>query len=129
MANKNSLIDYRIERAKQTVIEAKFNFENGFLNLTENRVYYAMFYAVSALALKYDFVTSKHSVLKGWFNKEFIFTKKIDTFYYKIYNRAFERRQEGDYDDFITFEKDEVELDLQNMDIFLVEIFRLIYEG
>lgn len=123
MGDRIALIAHRLERAKQTAVEARFNLDNNFLNLAENRIYYAMFYAVSALALKCDFITSKHSQLKGWFNKEFIATQKIDPLYYKIYNRAFERRQEGDYDDFASFDKEEVEEDIKNMNLFLEMLF------
>jgi hypothetical protein len=60
--------------------------------------------------------------LKGWFNKEFVFTGKIEKEFYKIYNRAFDKRQEGDYDDFVTFAKEEVIDDLENMKKFLKEL-------
>ena len=37
-----------------------------------NRIYYGLYYAVTALAIKHRFETSKHLQLIGWFNKEFI---------------------------------------------------------
>ncbi len=77
---------------------------------------------VQALALVYDFSTSKHSTLKGWFNKEFVFKKILASNIYKIYNRAFDKRQEGDYDDFVKFEKEEVEEDFEKMKKTLEEI-------
>ncbi|MBD3308314.1 hypothetical protein GF339_17905 [candidate division KSB3 bacterium] len=39
-----------------------------------NRIYYAMFYAVSALALLQGFSTSSHAQLRGYFNREFVKT-------------------------------------------------------
>lgn len=47
------------------------------LSTALNRLYYAIFYAVAALAQKFNFITSKHSQLLGWFNREFIKTGKL----------------------------------------------------
>jgi len=116
---KLDLIKYRIERAKQTIDEAKLAFDNNKFNLAENRIYYAIFYIVYALAVLKDFSTSKHITLKGWFNKEFIFRKKLDKELYQIYNKAFGKRQESDYDDFVEFSEDEVKKDFDKMKKFL----------
>jgi len=40
--------------------------------LAVNRIYYGLFYIITALSLKYEFSTSKHQQLIGWFNKTFI---------------------------------------------------------
>jgi len=120
--HKTELANYRFERALETSDEAELAYQHDKMNLAENRIYYAMFYMVQALSILSDFSTSKHTTLKGWFNKEFIFTRIIETKYYKIYNRAFDKRQEGDYDDFITFDKEEVKEDIETMKEFLENI-------
>ncbi len=78
-----------------------------------------MFYIVNALSLLKDFSTSKHIILKGWFNKEIIFKDKLDKELYQIYNKAFGKRQESDYDDFVEFNEDEVNKDFQSMKRFV----------
>jgi uncharacterized protein (UPF0332 family) len=113
--SKEKLIDYRIARSKETVEEAKLAYDNGKFHLAENRIYYAIFYLVSALALKNDFITSKHNQLLGWFNKNFVLTKKVSEDIGKIYKRSFERRQEGDYDDMIYFSEEQVKIDHTSM--------------
>jgi uncharacterized protein (UPF0332 family) len=123
---KLDLIKYRTDKAIETAGEAELAFKHNKLRLAENRIYYAIFYIVHALSITKGFSTSKHTTLKGWFNKEFIFTGKIDQKFYKIYNRAFDKRQEGDYDDFVTFEKEEVREDLKNMKLFLEELKNFI---
>lgn len=120
--HKLDLIHYRVDKAKETAEEAELALNHNKFRLSENRIYYAIFYMVHALSILENFSTSKHTTLKGWFNKEFIFPGKIDKTFYKIYNRAFDKRQEGDYDDFVTFEKEEVIEDLENMRRFLKEI-------
>lgn len=126
---KRDLINYRLDRSRETAEEAEMALEHKKFRLAENRIYYAMFYIVHALSLQHNFSTSKHATLKGWFNKEFVFTGKIDKEFYKIYNRAFDKRQEGDYDDFVTFEEEEVVEDLQCMKKFLAKLTDFIKQG
>lgn len=67
-----------------------------------------MFYSLLALGLKFEFETSMHAQLIGWFNKNFIYPGLIDSKYGKIINKAFNRRTKGDYDSYIEFELDTV---------------------
>ncbi|GAK58119.1 hypothetical protein U27_05092 [Candidatus Vecturithrix granuli] len=69
--DKQALIMYRIQRAKETATEAREAFERSHLQLAENPIYYGMFYIVQALALKQNFTTSRHTQLLGWLNKNF----------------------------------------------------------
>lgn len=122
MEHKEDLIQYRIKRAEETLGEAELAVKNDRLSLAENRIYYSIFYSVSALSLKYDFSTSKHSTLKGWFNQALVKTKKIDVSFGKTYARAFEKRQKADYDDYAAFKPEEVKADLENARKFVKEI-------
>ena len=113
--NKKELIEYRLKRSFQTADEAKSAIEAGHFFSAENRIYYACFYSVTALALSKDFVTSKHKQLLGWFNYSFIRTGLIPIKYGQILKNAFAKRQESDYDDYVSFELDEVESDYNDM--------------
>ena len=113
--NKNELIEYRLERAFQTAKEAKSALDAGHLFSAENRIYYACFYSVTALALSKDFITSKHKQLISWFNYNFIKTGIIPIKYGQILKNAFAKRQESDYDDYVSFELEEVESDYNDM--------------
>lgn len=129
MEHKEDLIDYRLKRAESTLEEAELAFKNNKLTLTENRIYYAIFYSVSALALRYNFETSKHSTLKGWFNQSLIKTKEIDVTFGKTYARAYEKRQKADYDDYAAFKMKEVLLDLENGKKFVNRIKTFMATG
>jgi hypothetical protein len=107
--DKSALIKYRINRAEETLGEVKLAVENGRLHLAANRIYYSVFYIVSALALKNGFKTSKHSQLLSWFNKEFVKKELVDKNLGKFYLDAYEMRQEGDYDDLVSFELRSIE--------------------
>ncbi len=112
---KSDIIKYRIEKAKSCYTEIDTCLEKGLFHLAENRIYYSLFYSVNALALLKGFSTSKHKQLQGWFNREFVKTGIFPIEFAQIYAIANERRQKGDYDDFVTFTKEEVENDYQNI--------------
>ena len=123
---KNALIEHRISKAIAAIDDVDFLISNRKFILAVNRIYYGMFYILSALSLKYDFSTSKHQQLIGWFNKEFIATRKIDSKYGKIIHNAYSNRSMGDYDDFAEFEVDEVKNSLDEMKDFIKTIRALL---
>jgi uncharacterized protein (UPF0332 family) len=55
MSDKKALIQYRLSRAKETLGEVRDLEEHGHWNAAISRLYYACFYAVSALILTRDF--------------------------------------------------------------------------
>ncbi len=126
--NKKDLIAYRIEKAKDTIKAAQLLVDNNLLSHAENRIYYSIFYFVSALALKYDFSTSKHMELLGWFNKNLVLTKKVSVEMKNINRDAFENRQESDYEDYKTFAIEEVKTHFNKMLEFVSAIEKLIRE-
>ena len=91
--DRQTLIDNAILKAQDAILAAESNFKNGFYSTCQNRLYYAIFYVVTALAYKNNFVTSKHSQLMGWFNKKYIYDEKIfDNNLLQIYKEAFTNR-------------------------------------
>ena len=99
------LIKYRLTEATETIQDVQLLLDNDRLRAAINRIYYGMFYSLLALGLAYEFETSKHQQLIGWFNKNFINEGSIETKYGKIINKASNRRTQGDYDSFVDFEK------------------------
>jgi len=124
--DRESLINYRLSQAFETIELARFLIASKKLSVAVNRIYYGMYYSLTALALKYKFETSKHQQLIGWFNKEFIVTKAVDANFGKIIRHSFQNRNKGDYDAFIVFSSEEVESMLVDMIEFIDEIKRLI---
>ena len=127
--DKETLIEYRIKRCLETIDEAEKALADDHLNLTANRIYYSVFYAVSALAVKYNFSTSKHSALLSWFNKNFVKEGIIIKELGKIYNKAFLNRMKGDYDDFVNFSAENLNADLNKMKKLVEQIIKIINEN
>jgi uncharacterized protein (UPF0332 family) len=68
------LINYRLERAKETLEDAKLLAEKQRWNSAINRLY-AAYYAVIALLLKGSFKTTIHNGVKSKFSEQFIKTE------------------------------------------------------
>lgn len=119
------LIRHRITRSHETRNEAVLLFENNMYAAAVNRIYYCMFYALSALALKDGFSSGKHGQLIGWFNRNYVKTKRVDSRYSKIVTRAFNKRMDSDYEDFPEFNDNEINEMLVDADDF-VTLIKLI---
>jgi len=103
------LIFYRLGRAHETYEEALLMQRESHWNACANRLYYACFYAVSALLASKGLSSNKHSGVKALFNQHFIKTGLVSKENGKLYNQLFEERQEGDYVDFVYLDKNTVE--------------------
>jgi len=105
---RNTIINYRLNQAVQALEDADFLLNHKKLSLAANRIYYSLFYALTAIALKDGFSTSKHKQLIGWFNKKYIKTSLVDIKYSKLIYSAYENREKGDYDFLFTLTYDEI---------------------
>lgn len=103
-----ALVAYRMERAHEAIDEAKILFDAGHINSYVSRLYYACFYAVSALLLTKNISTSKHGYLRSLLHREFIKTGLIPEELGKYFDLLFNNRQKGDYSDFTRFKSDDV---------------------
>ncbi len=120
--DREILIQYRLEQARETIQDVELLLQNKRFRSAVNRIYYGMFYALLALATAQQFETSKHAQLIGWFNKTYINTGLVYSKYGKIINKAYNRRTKGDYDTFIEFEESVVLEMLGEMKDFVSEI-------
>ena len=102
------LIHYRLERAKETLQDAKLLAEKQRWNSAINRLYYAAYYAVIALLLKGNFKTTTHNGVKSKFSEQFIKTKLFPAELGRIYSQLFTWRQKGDYADLFDFTEEKV---------------------
>jgi uncharacterized protein (UPF0332 family) len=123
---KRTLVKYRLKRACETLDEAKVMFKEGHLNGYVNRLYYACFYAVSALLLTRNFSTSKHGYLRSLMHREFVKTGLLSKEMGDHFDLLFDSRHTGDYDDFVTFKTDHVAAWLKPTEEFIAYIDQLI---
>lgn len=123
---RTELITYRLEEAKETIADVQLLIDNDRLRAAVNRIYYGMFYSLLALGLAYQFETSKHQQLLGWFNKNFIHEGLIDQKFGKIINKASNRRTQGDYESYVEFDKEVILEMFGEMQEFISEMERFL---
>ncbi len=120
------LVKYRLDRATEALEEAVLLADNSKWNTCVNRLYYTCFYAVSALLAKNNMSSSKHTGVRSLFNLHFVKTEKVPKKLAQLYNDLFEKRQEGDYIDFVKFNGDQVKPLISETRKFLANIKKLI---
>jgi len=123
------LVGYRLQKARETLNDARILADAQRWNPCVNRLYYACFYAVSALLIQQGLSSSKHAGVRGLFNQHFVKTGKVAKEKAKVFNDLFERRQEGDYMDFVSFEESQVRPWISQTEAFIETISLLIKEG
>jgi uncharacterized protein (UPF0332 family) len=106
--DRMNLIRYRISQSKEIIEEITFLLKHKKFSNTANRIYYGIFYSLTALALFYKFETSKHLQLIGWFNKSFIKENIFEIRYGLILKEAYEFRQQGDYEPYIEYNENDI---------------------
>ena len=105
---KQELIKYRLQKARETYNEVRLHIENKLWTTAVNRLYYACYYAVIALLIEKGVQTHTHAGVRQMFGLHFIKSGIIDNSIGKFFSDIYDMRQTGDYDDFINFEKDDV---------------------
>jgi uncharacterized protein (UPF0332 family) len=118
---QKDLAKYRMQRAFETEEDAALLLGKNRYNSATNRFYYSIFYAIRALLATRGMDSSKHSGVLSLFHKEFVkpglFSKALS----KIPNISFEKRTDGDYEDYHQFSLEEVEKLAEDCHAFLRE--------
>jgi len=104
----SDLVKYRLSRAEGALEEAEVLYKSDYLNASVNRLYYACFYAVSALLLNEGLSSSKHSGVRSLFNQHWVKAGRISKELGQFYRQIFDYRQNSDYMDFVSYEKEQV---------------------
>ena len=127
-ASKEALIAYRLQRAHDTLSEARLLMDASFFNAATNRLYYACYYASVALLLKHDLQSQSHKGAKALLGLHFVSTGLLPVKVGKVLSTLFEKRQSGDYDDFVYCDKEMLDELYPQAELFVESVERLIKE-
>lgn len=114
-----TLVALWLEKADEALSSAELELGAGHVAFSVNRLYYACFYAVTALLLQEGKQFSRHSAVRAEFNRAFVKTERVDRKWGRFYGDLFDDRQEGDYLPSKTFEADEVPERLEGVHEFV----------
>ncbi|MBQ2674285.1 MAG: HEPN domain-containing protein [Prevotella sp.] len=107
--DRKALIAYRQEKADLALDDAAFLTEAGRYGLAANRLYYALYYAASAILLSKGVVTKRHSGLMSQIHLHFVKTGILSPDEGALFKVMFSLRHEDDYEDFIEVERADIE--------------------
>jgi uncharacterized protein len=124
--DRQDLIAYRLERARQTLEEAEALLKMGHANAYVNRLYYACFYAVLALLLTRNVSARKHRQVRTLLHRDYVKPGLVPVAMGKHFDLLFDSRQEGDYADFAVFEVSDVQPWLEPTKSFVNHIAELV---
>ena len=102
---RQAVINLRCQNADEALSDAAVLLGRGSIRGAANRIYYAAFHMVSALALSQGKVFAKHQGLISFFHADCVRTGQFDVKYGRILQQAFEDRAEADYQDDISFDE------------------------
>ncbi|MDF9831227.1 HEPN domain-containing protein [Parabacteroides sp. PF5-6] len=105
-SSRKALIEYRINRAEETLGEVETLIKEQYYNTAINRIYYACFYSLTALMVKSHLNAQTHAGVKQMFGLHFVLTGKVDKSLSLFYNALFDERQSSDYEDFVYFDEE-----------------------
>ena len=111
-----------LEAAHESLAAAQLNLDNDFYSVTANRIYYAAFYAATALLKTKSLSFSKHGAVLSAFRQHFVKTGEFGAEIGDFYRLAFEMRQAGDYEMLTHFEPNDLRQQLLSAHQFVDEI-------
>jgi uncharacterized protein (UPF0332 family) len=127
--NKNAIANHRLQKAKNTFAEARGIFGMGFWNAAVNRLYYACYYAATALLVKHGYSTHTHSGVATLLNKHFVHEGILGKEQGKLFGRILEFRQRSDYDDSMIMEENDIAPFVKPVQSFIQEIENILSNG
>ena len=106
---RDAIVFYRIQKAKDTLNEAEGIAQLGYWNAVANRLYYACYYMTTALLIYNGHTAQTHSGVIRLFGLNFVVNGIVSKEQSKFYSKLFEMRQTGDYDDLYYLTEKEVQ--------------------
>ena len=126
--NRKDIVIYRSERAFAALEQAKGNLQMGYLEITANRLYYAAYYAASALLIVNEIRVKSHEGCIGQFNLHFVKTGLVPIEMGKLFSILFDMRLTGDYSDRFDLTEEDVVPNIQPTQDFIIKVTSLAKE-
>ncbi len=106
---KKAIVSYRIEKANGAFVEARDCATMNHWSLTANRLYYAAYYASSALLVSAGYQSKTHEGTIGLIGQHYVRTGLLSKEDGALLARLQNMRHTGDYDDFMDWSREDVE--------------------
>ena len=98
------LIQAHQKKAREALVEAERNLAAGSAGLATNRIYYACFYAATAVLISRELQFVRHAALKSAVHSQFVRQGELSPELAAFYEAAFIQRHEADYNALASFD-------------------------
>jgi uncharacterized protein (UPF0332 family) len=120
------VIAFWLGRSDEAVASALAELAAGRCAFAVNRAYYACFYALSAVLLAGGRKYVKHSGVRAALHRDLIRTERLDPSWGRVYDRVFENRQRGDYQELVVFDAEHANELCEEATEFVAQMRRLL---
>ena len=124
--DRKELVKYRLEKAYITFAEIQVLLDNKFYRTAANRLYYACFYAATALLINDGYETHTHTGVKSMLGLHYVKENKIEKAQGNLFKQLFNLRQTGDYEDWIDINEEDIVPLIEPAEKFIEEMKKLI---
>ena len=101
---RDAVLEYRMNRAIETLAEADKLIEGQFYNTAVTRLYFACYYSVTALIAKHNISHPTPLGIKRMFSENFINNGKIERKYFFFFIKLFRARTRAEQEDFLLYD-------------------------
>ena len=117
-----SIVRYRMESAESTLAEVETHRANGFYNTAVNRLYYACYYAATAILIANGIEVKSHDGVRMNLGKHIVQEGILSPELGRYFSRLFSKRSTGDYDDFFNHSAETVDELMPDAKLFIQTI-------
>ena len=123
------LTKYRLEVSAERLMTAKETIECGRYRISISNSYYAIFNGARSLLAERIVDFKKHSALIGYFRREYVKTGLFDVKFSDYIGKAFDARNDCDYEDFFIASREEAETQYQHAVEFVAAVKNYLEGG
>lgn len=121
-----AFVRYRIDKAEEAYMAAKILYDSSQWNAAVNRLYYACFYAASAVLLDRHIGAKSHAGVLGMFSEKIVRTGEVSVDVFRVYSKLLGWRTKGDYSDMFDYTKEDLDMVMVPTRAFLDKVIPLV---
>ena len=122
----NAAVFAWLGRAREALSDARLLADAGRLRACVNRLYFACFYAATALLISRGLTSSKHSGVRALLHQHVVRSGEVPRDLARSYDTLFDSRLEGDYQALHEFSAEDVAVWMDGAERFVTHIEGLL---
>ena len=126
--HREEFVKYRLEKSEEAYTAALILYKESQWNGAVNRLYYACFYAASALLLQRSIGAKSHGGVVGKFSESVMQSGEMTIDEFRVFSKLLGWRSKGDYSDMFDFTKEDLDGVLSPTRAFLNKVHSLCGE-